>query len=346
MPWTAPPHSSALTDYCLVRLFSPQGVHRLPSPLEVPAPGLPEQIAAELQYWGHQVEVFDCAPHNIFLCIDSTDDKETDRFQYLFCRDDVSDSEGVFHSATHIMTEIQLMSFLCSIGYARAVVLETKPLCGLWRKIVFHHSEPTLSERPVRLKTRTPWPQRGSACKTSARIIDLAAIEALPAQCCLRTTFTKADLNDFFESGIDVLCTDFDCIELQDIRAQLQPLTILPLSHASDLDRYDRMLIFTDGSSKPAMRRKIPQQADESGQPDRWSMIAFGEIFDSIYGTFTLELLGWLGHPVRYDQHGSAYMGIQRLGSDMAERAALIGAGAWRLSLRTMRSILSLVPIQ
>ena len=35
----------------VVRLFSPQGVHRLPSPLEVPAPGLPEQIAAELQYF-------------------------------------------------------------------------------------------------------------------------------------------------------------------------------------------------------------------------------------------------------------------------------------------------------
>jgi hypothetical protein len=34
----------------------------------------------------------------------------------------------------------------------------------------------------------------------------------------------------------------------------------------------------------------------------------------------------------RYDPLGQAYFGIDSIGSDMAERAALIGAGAWRLA--------------
>ena len=38
---------------------------QLPSPLEVPVPGTPEQVAEELRLWGHFVTVLDCDPHPV-----------------------------------------------------------------------------------------------------------------------------------------------------------------------------------------------------------------------------------------------------------------------------------------
>lgn len=130
---------------------------------------------------------------------------------------------------------------------------------------------------------------------------------------------------------MNVLCTDFSGIELSpEIHAQLHELPICPLTTTTDLDQYDRILIYTDGSSQPSMRRCTPQRADELGHPDTWAMIVVGETFTTPEHSHC-ALLGWTAHPVRCDRDGSAYMQIDSLGSDMAEHAALIGAGAWRL---------------
>ena len=80
------------------------------------------------------------------------------------------------------------------------------------------------------------------------------------------------------------------------------------------------------------MRRLAPLHADSLGHPDTWAFVVVGEKYISDSSSQTC-LLGWTAQPVRYDPLGAAYTGIQRIGSDMAERSALIAAAMWRLGL-------------
>ena len=80
------------------------------------------------------------------------------------------------------------------------------------------------------------------------------------------------------------------------------------------------------------MRRHLPERADELGHPDTWSFTVVAEKYTQ-QQPGELTVLGWTAQPVRYTPGGSAYTGITRTGSDMAERSALIGAAMWRLAL-------------
>ena len=151
-------------------------------------------------------------------------------------------------------------------------------------------------------------------------------------KCQLHTSYNCADLTQLFDSTNGMLCTDFSVLQLPDqIRATLDQLEHRPLHATHELDQYDRVLIFTDGSSRPSMKHYEAQHTDELGYPDTWAMMVVGEIFDEKNHS-QLVILGWASYPVRYDPNGSAYMGIKRIGSDMAERAGLIGAAMLRLS--------------
>jgi ribonuclease HI len=131
-----------------------------------------------------------------------------------------------------------------------------------------------------------------------------------------------------------VLCTDFSPLDLpEEMLHHLHSYHIRPVTDSSDLARYNRILIFTDGSSLPAMRRMIPQRADDLGHPDTWAFVIVGEILPTTpQEEAQLEVLGWTAQPVRYDPEGTAFTGVTRIGSDIAERSALIGAALWRIS--------------
>lgn len=319
-----------------VNILSSRGPGVLPSPLEIALPGTAEQVEQELLCWGHRCKAFTCEPYNAFLCIHEEHVAAGDQRHFLFCHDDNGDMEGCFlHSAAHDLSHGQLMSFLCSIGYPRAVIVAVIQLEGTWSKVLFHHSEPEVETTTKPDREPTAWPGRLGHQRTVRQLTDVEAFDTLNAKCSLTTSFNKTDLAELFQSGLDVLCTDFDVIELApEIRDELNQLQIKPLQSLKDLDEFDRLLIFTDGSSRPSMRRIVPERADEMGYPDSWAMVVVGESFskEDTKGA-CLTVLGWTSHPVRYDPQGCAFMGIQRIGSDMAERAALIGAAVWRLSL-------------
>lgn len=155
----------------------------------------------------------------------------------------------------------------------------------------------------------------------------------LISKCQLQTAFNKDDLEELFESNDQLLCTDVSVLQLSEpLQTELQDIQHRPLECIRDLNQFDRLLIFTDGSSRPSMKRFAPQQADDLGCPDTWAMAVVGECFASPEAS-ALTFLGWAAYPVRYDPDGAAYTGIKRVGSDMAERSALIGAGLWRLAL-------------
>ena len=317
-----------------VHIMAASGPGTMPSPLEVDMPGDCDQVQQELRHWGFVCQVFSCEPHNLFLCI-NTHEEPMDLNHYLFCHDDLHDQDGCFlHSAQSELQQGELMAFLCSLGYARAVILDVIWLCPNWFKVNFHHSEPQLAPLHHPVRTRTPWLGTLGHQRTQQRLIDYQERVPLQAKCSLTTAFDVKDLHTFFNSGIDMLCTDLSPIDLTpELQEQLAQWPIRPLQGIRDLDAYDRLLIFTDGSSKPSMRRMVPDHADDLGHPDTWAMVVIGEVFDHQAPTGTnLTILGWTAHPVRWDPDGSAFTGISRIGSDMAERDGLIGAAMWRLS--------------
>ena len=149
----------------------------------------------------------------------------------------------------------------------------------------------------------------------------------------MTTCFGPDEVRELLASGHDILTTNFEVLNLtEDLRAELDQHTIQPLLDVSQLDLYHRLLIYTDGSSVPAMRRMPPERADELGHPDAWSFVVIGEEFVVNFNS-KLTILGWTSQPVRYTPGGSAYTGMQRTCSDLAERSALIAAACWRLSL-------------
>ena len=129
--------------------------------------------------------------------------------------------------------------------------------------------------------------------------------------------FTKQDLQDFFASAPDILCRDF---KLEGLPAAIET-ALCPAPQAElDLDSYDRLLIYTDGSSRPEGRRMPPERADELGLADTWAFLVLGERFGAENTDNVIHALGWLAHPARYNPEGQAYTGSQRIGSDQAEQ--------------------------
>ncbi|CAL1132145.1 unnamed protein product [Cladocopium goreaui] len=227
---------SLIPETVAVKLIAPIGTHQLPTPLEVAAPGEPHQIAAELVHWGHHCQVHDCCPQDCFLCLPAKDSPSDEHWHYVFCHDDAQDCNGVFcHSAGTDLDEIQLMAFLCDMGYPRAVILAQTVIAQRWKKVLFHHREPELHKKAQPQRTMTPWPARGDAQKTS-RCLFMPAPRGEVPMCALKTPFDQHDLDELFASSIDVLCTELSGIELPpEINAQLQAVPVCPLTKTSRL---------------------------------------------------------------------------------------------------------------
>ena len=320
-----------------VEIIDGGGQGNMPTFLEIEGEVTPDNVQNELARWGHQVTAFDCHPHNKYFCIPKAEEHESEALttqHFLFCHQDVNDVQGCFaHSAPMMLTENQLMQFLCHIDYARAVIVKQERLTNEWTKVTFSHQEPAqdLDHRPHR--ARTPWPQALAHHFLAPHpMIDLDAHKNQSIECSLIPGFKKQDLQDLFDSATDVLCRDFQIEGLpEDIAAALHP----PPQQQLDLDLYDRILIYTDGSSRPEGRKLPPERADELGLADTWAFLVLGEQYATETSEGAVHALGWMAHPVRYNPEGQAYTGIQRVGSDQAERSAVTFAGLWRLARNT-----------
>ena len=141
--------------------------------------------------------------------------------------------------------------------------------------------------------------------------------------CCLNCGVTSEDLLQFFQSSKNTLCTSFEGIDLPDFcRERLRGLA----AHT----HFDRLIIYTDGSSQSRFKHISPLLNEEIGIPDSWSFLVLGETYlpDS---TSDLTLIGWSAHQVRFDPNNEWYIGADRVGSAIAEREALCWSLLWRI---------------
>eukprot|EP00435_Cladocopium_sp_Y103_P063583 s386_g25.t1 len=149
---------------------------------------------------------------------------------------------------------------------------------------LFHSSRTALNE--VQLL-------RSSHRKTSKRLVDFTNAFHPQSPCQLHTGFDTEDLVTLFQSGLGILDASFDQLDLPEaLAAELQQYEIVPLRNIEQLDHYDRLLLFMDGSSLPGLRRTVPECADDQGHPDTWAMIVVAEIFGPGSDDSTGAILG------------------------------------------------------
>ena len=301
----------------------------IPQYLEVESPGTAAQVQEELQAWGHFTDVFDCWPQTLFVCRSQVVE-EADTVNYLLCRNEVGVEHEVFvHTSSSLLSDNDMLRVLYNLGFSRAVLIVKENLITGWIKIIFSHNEPKHQERlPKQQKMQWP-PIASSTARCSSPIIDLAKIPTIRGSCRLDTGLTVELLHELFSSGQQTLCRDFTCFDLPDnLKQHFEAFnTHQPLP---DLTQFTRLFIFTDGTSSPDVKRLPPQHADEIGKPDAWAFLVIGEHYDQ--GEFAYHPIGWTAQVVRYDEGGSHYNGVSKIGSDMAERSALTWAALWRLS--------------
>ena len=307
-----------------IRLIAGHDGIVLPTYIEVPTGASENDIATILRQWGVHCTVIQFGVQGLCLCFQVDFRFDLTQQHYIFVDEDELNIDGHFlHSQPKAMSNLDIMKFLDSVGYPRAVVLDSQFKTPGIHYVTFCNSMPKSQEMTADKKTRSPWPSRKIFQWQEGPMFDLAACDPNESSQQVHTGFNKQDLRELIDAGDTFIQKDFGDLELPDFIKD-------KLISATPGRVYDRWLIFTDGSSMSALRRLAPQHADELGQPDTWAMLVLGELFQENKES-VIEVIGWCTHPVRYDAQGANYTFAERLGAEVAERQALIWAGLWRI---------------
>ena len=131
-------------------------------------------------------------------------------------------------------------------------------------------------------------------------------------------------LQNFLASARNVLCPRHDHLDLPEITRTA--LNAHPHVNIDDIvwALFDRLLIYTDGSSQGHLRRKPPLWVEEFADTDAW---AFRMLFQ--------ERHRWFLDNVVYHPDTNHYIGTAHIGSEHVERESLFWAGLWRLACNT-----------
>lgn len=253
-------------------------------------------------------------------------------FHYVYCPSlDTDLTEILYHTEAREMHEHDHMVLLHKLGFLRAVVLQVRHVRENLTIVDFHNNVPRLEKVRSTPKTHTSWPEPQPK-RPVRKMWDRAVLPSHIPEQKMHIGIDVQQLEAFFTSSQHVLCPWFSHLELPDfvmqgIRAATQTEGTIP-----SLDSFDRLIVYTDGSSRPSERRKPPLRVELEGMPDAWAYVVLGEMYPSDEGPGSLTFLGWHAQTVRYDPSCAGFVGTEHIGAEHAEREALIHAGLWRLA--------------
>ena len=304
----------------------------LPTFIEVVVPVTKESIQHELQCYGQDCAIEILGEGALAMCFPSlwsTKRTTDEHFHFIFTemQDSAPSIDPVFHlhsdSSLKKDDHIGMMRFLHQMGHEKAGILAIIPHSHNLTEVQF-----TAPWKPKRRHRNAPLPGRLANLQDQlARCMTLHLLHKgvlsafwiweLTVSNCFPSSSIPAfsDLCTFTE-GIDLPATTLEAINL------LQPL-----------ERYDRLIIYTDGSSHSAHLRLAPELVEEHHIPDAWSFVVLGEQYTDA-GT-RLDLLGWCAHQVRCSTESPWHLGSRSVGSWVAEREALLWAFIWRIGLNS-----------
>ena len=310
-------------------------VNHMPSQVFLPEPIHAEDIEKELALYGWQRHVYILQGTGFAFCVPTDWNCEAQKACYVYhpagsCeRKDIILHRGVF-----IQREIDHMAFLHSLGFCRAVVLQQNTVRKGLMLIQYHNNEPALEIDPDQTRTITPWPAKMAIVQPKKIHVDSPNDFEAPQQR-LELGIQSTDLHDFFQSGDDVLCPWHSHLDMPDVsRKAIDSIQSSEFSSCS-MECFDRLIIYTDGSSKPQNRRKPPLWVQEHDAPDAWAFVALGEKYAKDSAQSSITFLGWHAQCVIYEEHLMHYLGTDQIGSEHSEREALFWASLWRLSINS-----------
>jgi hypothetical protein len=303
----------------------------LPHYIEIPKDSAEPGVAQELKQRGLTSPVYAFGECGDFLYYNIEETDEASGIHYMLCHDDLQDEQGsILHTDDKILSDQEIMSLLHRMDYERAVVLSHEMLLLRLRRVRFWNCKPTQQSEDSAKRCRTAWPARPAVDWTQGPLFnfDLNVKGNCPPSCFVDTPFTSEDIQELLQAGNDALCTDFTGLDLPPYIEEALTSTVPGDLH----DHWDRLLIFTDGSSQTKNKHFTPEFADAMTMPDTWAMLVLGERYTTASDSVIIPI-GWAAHPVRTDPLGSCFAGSTRIGADIAEREGVLWAGIWRLTL-------------
>ena len=298
----------------------------MPSYLDFPMEATAADVELELSRWGHQVRAHLSHEHGVAFCFDL---RPLDLvFGIIYVHEDLMDTQGCFlHWSQQVPTELSHMRFLHSIGYLRSVVVSEQ---HLWHHVIlvrFHNARPELEVTAGPPRPTPAWPSQ-QPCLPDQPMFEAATLsEQVPASL-LTLPDAVRHLQGFFDNSTDFLQKELPDIPFPDCVLDAYAL-------CEPLDRIDRYLVFTDGSSICKHKHAPTAWVTEFDAADSWAFVVIGEQYG--YGdaaeTSRFQFIGWTSQLVVYEEDAPHHIGTTTIGSTPAEREALFWAGQWRLSL-------------
>ena len=305
-----------------IRIFAPVGTG-LPEYLEIEETHDTIKVQRELVNWGHHH--VHCTPldwdgtplgYAVTLAESST------QYLLLFLNPDTGEH---FWSEQQEDDEISLLRTLGRFGQRRCVILD-RHNSGQLQVVYFIDTtvkDPEQSEvqwHIVRIP-QVSYP-RPTQNKISQRI---RLTDVDNTDCLLRApTSNIGDIMNLFRAN--------DFLQTSVAELSLPPKCLIATKNTTQRTNFDRLQIYVDGTSNPAYKHWEPALAEREGTPDAWAFVVVGETYGTNEDDSDYHFLGFATQPVCYDPEALAYIGADRIGSDVAEREAMFWAGMWRLT--------------
>eukprot|EP00438_Fugacium_kawagutii_P018017 Skav206728 [mRNA] locus=scaffold2159:21962:26909:+ [translate_table: standard] len=311
----------------IVHLIPAEPDDLFPPFLPVPAHHTFQSVVDRLSGWGHHHSAVRLWPRDAYFCFRPT---LTGNYTVLLPVEDWNPAHIFTYAGCSDGTPIDHMKFLLHKGMLRATILRTVDASPQVRLVYYHNNVPSLDSGTAKPKEPTDWPEPQPPRSFGLSFVPRSC-DPLPAGPVFDIGKSLQDIADSMNCMQFQLCQDWTHLDLPD--ATWSFMSTLPCWDMSQdfRGRFDRYLIFTDGSSKPANRHKSALWNDEHGtHHDAWAFIVVAERYDH---SPHLTLLGWHSQVVIHDPHGIHFTGADRACSALAEQEAMLWSGLWRLFL-------------
>ena len=243
---------------------------------------------------------------------------------YIYVKEDLTNPENIFFMPSERPLDIlEHMQRLYAFGFYKAVVLDSREIAaGIW-SICFADLQPSYASKDRPCRPSTPWPAPQPTKAETHQIFALEIPIEIPDSR-INLPISRDDLVHFLSSADSILQPD-----LLDLEVPLEISSQLGMHRT--LNRTDRLLVFTDGSSSTKDRFAPTEWIAQNGVSDAWAFAVFAEEYLPD-GTSDIAFLGWTAQQVLYEPHLPHFLGTDRIGSSPAETEALFWAGIWRLA--------------
>eukprot|EP00435_Cladocopium_sp_Y103_P055422 s1820_g18.t1 len=296
----------------------------LPAYIELPGVYSAQNATQELASWGFDCRTFLCGAHDVvFAHFASTG--ISDLFEYILCGPDTVSKTAVFYRcADHPLSEHDHMKYLHKKGFTKAVMVHSEEWDTRLTCLHFDDVQPQFEARAQVYRPRTPWPTCQPLGRKSSALLPDSSMLSAPSNCLLQLDL--AVLQDIQVDHHLQLWRDYTILDLPDFIR-------VALDQCINIQRCDRYIIFTDGSSQTKHRHRPPEWIAEHDLSDSWAFAVFAEQYsDDPHQPSQLQFLGFQCQQVLYEQAAAHHIGTTRIGSDASETEALFWAGLWRLS--------------